>query len=214
VKLIDFGSSVQLESNASAKTMLGTLGYVAPEVLKGKSYTAAVGTSPDCAECCGCIPLLISACLTAALRSPDMWAVGVIAFVLLCGCFPFNQQNVRTVHRSHYKLEWPKWAKNISHDAREFVATLLEYRPSKRLTASQALAHPWIVARSVPNLPLESPGRLQTLALKQEARRRDQQETIRQRQQRHGHGEDVAGVSPLRVSRTPRSRLGRSAPAM
>ena len=43
IKLIDFGSSVQTDHNA--KTMLGTLGYVAPEVLKGRQYTAAVGAS-------------------------------------------------------------------------------------------------------------------------------------------------------------------------
>jgi len=143
--------------------------------------------------------------------------------VLLCGCFPFNQQNVRTVSRSHYRLEWPKWAKGLSREARGFVKGLLEYSPGKRMTAAAALAHPWIAsaARVAPNsLSLESPGRLRTLAEKRAANRSASRARSAQRHQnarRHivmeESEEEVSPRRPVR-GRGPEPVLGKSAPAM
>lgn len=134
IKLIDFGSSVNLQGGATT-SLLGTLGYVAPEVLRAEPYTAAV----------------------------DMWAVGVITFVLLCGCFPFNQTDLRASRKRDYKLKFPKWASTLSDSSKEFIKSLLRYSPDKRATAAQALRHPWLSGRTASSALLESPGRLRGL---------------------------------------------------
>lgn len=151
-----------------------------------------------------------------------MWAVGVIAFVLLCGCFPFNQQSIRTVRRGHYKLEWPKWATGLSRSARDFVKMLLEYNPGKRASAAVALAHPWIAKANLApdSLSLESPGRLRTLAMKRDAQRtadriasaQRRQVTPNRRRVIIAEGAVEEEVSP-RTSREPAHRMGKSAPA-
>ncbi len=103
-----------------ARSFLGTRGYLAPEMLQRRDYSRAV----------------------------DTWALGVIVFVLLCGCLPFDDDS-QTVPsdelvRSKFVLRFPRWAKNLSPSAKDLLAHLLEVDPNKRYSAEQAYKHPWV----------------------------------------------------------------------
>lgn len=120
-----------------ARSFLGTRGYLAPEMLQRRDYTKAV----------------------------DTWALGVIVFVLLCGCLPFDDDS-QTVPsdelvRSKFVLRFPRWAKNLSPSAKDLLSKLLHVDPNQRYSAEQALQHPWVVGETAPkgNL-LASPGRI------------------------------------------------------
>jgi len=133
VKLIDFGlAKVMRESVASS--FLGTKGYLAPEMLRRHSYDKAI----------------------------DMWSLGVIVFVLLCGCLPFDDDSSKipdeSAARKKFTLRFPKWANNLSASAKDLLQHLLEIDPKKRYTADEALNHPWVSGKTVmPNSYLQSP---------------------------------------------------------
>lgn len=136
VKIIDFGLSKSMEEPV-ARSFLGTRGYLAPEMLQRRDYTKAV----------------------------DTWALGVIVYVLLCGCLPFDDDS-QTVPsdelvRAKFVLRFPRWAKNVSSSAKDLLAHLLDVNPITRYTAEQALQHPWVTGKAAPkgNL-LASPGRM------------------------------------------------------
>jgi serine/threonine protein kinase len=120
-----------------ARSFLGTRGYLAPEMLQRRDYTKAV----------------------------DTWALGVIVFVLLCGCLPFDDDSSTVpsddLVRAKFVLRFPRWAKNLSSSAKDLLSHLLETNPAKRYTAEQALEHPWVSGNAAPkgNL-LASPGRI------------------------------------------------------
>lgn len=100
-------------------TVVGTPYYIAPEVLKG-SYDKAC----------------------------DLWSVGVIAYILLCGYPPFNGNDnpevYDSVRQGTYRFPSSDWS-NTSRDSRDFIRRLLQMDPRKRMTVKQALNHPWIV---------------------------------------------------------------------
>ena len=127
VKLIDFGLAKILPDAgaASAVSFLGTKGYLAPEMLKRNKYG----------------------------KSIDVWAVGVIVFVLLCGCLPFDNDSAEIrdeeAARQKFSLRFPSWASDLSDSAKDLLRRLLDVHPGKRLTAEQACKHPWIVGSSV-----------------------------------------------------------------
>jgi len=136
VKIIDFGlSKCMVEPVASS--FLGTRGYLAPEMLQRRDYSRAV----------------------------DTWALGVIAFVLLCGCLPFDDDS-QTVPsdalvRSKFVLRFPRWANNLSDSAKDLLSHLLDINPRTRFTAEQALSHPWVEGKTAPaDSLLQSPGRI------------------------------------------------------
>jgi serine/threonine protein kinase len=138
VKVIDFGLSKALkEEQPVAQTFLGTRGYLAPEMLQRLDYTRAV----------------------------DTWALGVIVFVLLCGCLPFDDDTSAVpsddVVKAKFVLRFPRWAKTLSPSAKDLLSHLLDVNPRTRYTAQQALDHPWVRGVTVrkDNL-LQSPGRI------------------------------------------------------
>jgi len=109
-----------------AYTALGTDYYVAPEVIKGEGYGKQV----------------------------DMWSVGVVTYILLCGFPPFSDP-LGDVSRIYARIRdgifdfpSPYWD-TVSEVAKDFVRRLLTVDPEQRITAQMALAHPWIVRRSV-----------------------------------------------------------------
>uniref|UniRef100_A0A7S2JSJ9 Calmodulin n=1 Tax=Leptocylindrus danicus TaxID=163516 RepID=A0A7S2JSJ9_9STRA len=119
IKIIDFGLSRHDDENFGVmKTKVGTPYYVAPEVLN-RHYT--------------------NAC--------DMWSIGVITYILLCGYPPFygdsDSEIFRSVRAGAYDYPSPEWD-TISKTAKDFIDKLLQKNPKDRMTASQAMKHPWI----------------------------------------------------------------------
>jgi len=121
IKIIDFGLSRHdnTASHGVMKTKVGTPYYVAPEVLR-REYT----------------------------KSCDIWSIGVITYILLCGYPPFygdsDNQIFDSVRTGRFDFPSPDWD-NISDSAKDFICCLLRKDPSLRLTAREALNHKWIV---------------------------------------------------------------------
>lgn len=129
IKLIDFGLARKHKSReAPMTTIVGTPYYLAPEVL-AKSYDKAV----------------------------DLWSIGVIAYILLCGYPPFNGASNKEVYasvkRGLYHFPLAEWG-HVSHAAKDFVVRLLQTDPRCRMTAEQALSHPWIVRHNFESIPV------------------------------------------------------------
>ena len=122
IKIVDFGLSrhdnVGSCVDGVMKTKVGTPYYVAPEVLNRK-YTKAC----------------------------DMWSIGVIVYILLCGYPPFYGENDKQIHNSirigQFDFPSPEWD-DVSSSAKGLISKLLIKEPNMRLTAAEALQHPWL----------------------------------------------------------------------
>uniref|UniRef100_A0A674ND97 Doublecortin-like kinase 3 n=1 Tax=Takifugu rubripes TaxID=31033 RepID=A0A674ND97_TAKRU len=121
LKLGDFGLAMVVTEPVF--TICGTPTYVAPEILNETGYGVAV----------------------------DVWALGVILYILLCGFPPFrsrdrNQEELfKLIKQGHLHFLSPFWD-HISEEARGLVRALLQPEPTVRLTAGQTLLHPWVKA--------------------------------------------------------------------
>ncbi|KAJ3413157.1 hypothetical protein HDV05_008360 [Chytridiales sp. JEL 0842] len=120
IMISDFGLSKIFDEDEVMKTACGTPGYVAPEVLRKKGYG----------------------------REVDLWSLGVITYILLCGYPPFYDQNnvalFKQIMSGKYEFDRPWWD-NISEKAKDFIRHLLVLDPAQRYTARMALNHPYIV---------------------------------------------------------------------
>lgn len=117
VKMIDFGLSKRYASQEKLTTVVGTPYYVAAEVLKG-SYGK---------EC-------------------DVWSLGVILYVFLCGYPPFEGESNTAIFKNilGQKLKFdPKEWSTISDEAKDLITKMLDRNVATRITAPEALAHPW-----------------------------------------------------------------------
>jgi len=123
IKLIDFGFSKYFQDSPAMHESMGTVNYVAPEVL-AKSYTGG---------------------------SCDMWSLGVIVFVFLAGRMPFygrsDDEVLRAIQSGHFTMPTASWS-HISEPAQDFVKRLLVVEPADRMTAEQAIGHPWMASQS------------------------------------------------------------------
>ncbi len=95
----------------------------------------------------------------------SLQALGIIAFVLLCGCLPFDDDSSRipseSAARKKFTLRFPKWASSLSSSAKDLLHNLLDVNPKNRFTAEQALHHPWVSGKTVQlNSYLQSPSLL------------------------------------------------------
>ncbi|KAL0699683.1 hypothetical protein Bca4012_055805 [Brassica carinata] len=129
LKAIDFGLSVFFKPGDKFTEIVGSPYYMAPEVLK-RDYGPEV----------------------------DVWSAGVIIYILLCGVPPFwaeTEQGVAlAILRGVIDFKRDPWPQ-ISESAKSLVRQMLDPDPTKRLTAQQVLAHPWIQnAKKAPNVPL------------------------------------------------------------
>jgi len=129
LKVIDFGLSDFVKPDERLNDIVGSAYYVAPEVLH-RSY----GTEAD------------------------MWSIGVIVYILLCGSRPFWARTESGIFRAVLKAEpsfdetpWP----TLSAEAKDFVKRLLNKDYRKRMTAAQALCHPWIRGTQEININLD-----------------------------------------------------------
>jgi len=131
VKIADFGLSKILGDEAMLKTACGTPGYVAPEVLQLNGYGKEV----------------------------DMWSIGVIMYILLCGFPPFyeesNAQLFKAILEGRFSYPDPYWS-SVSASAKDLINKLLVVDPKKRLTAEQALQHSWIAGTTANAEPLQN----------------------------------------------------------
>jgi len=122
LKIIDFGLSCAYEPGQVLTTKAGTPYYVAPQVLAGKYDQMA-----------------------------DMWSIGVIMYVMLCGYPPFFGETdadvLAKVRLGNFSFNAADW-KNISEDAKNLIRLLLKMNPRDRYTAEQTLNHEWIANKA------------------------------------------------------------------
>lgn len=118
MKIIDFGLSDFIRPDERLNDIVGSAYYVAPEVLH-RSYSTEA----------------------------DMWSIGVITYILLCGSRPFWARTesgiFRSVLRADPNFDDSPW-QSVSPEAKDFVKRLLNKDYRKRMTAAQALSHPWL----------------------------------------------------------------------
>ncbi|KAJ3170671.1 hypothetical protein HDU88_008573 [Geranomyces variabilis] len=130
VQISDFVLPRMLGERAYTATLCGTPTYVAPEVLK--SHTGEKGSS---------------LCYKAA----DMWSCGVILYICLCGYPPFSEELApptmkEQIMKGKFNFRRPWWS-SMSQASLELITGLLTVDPSKRMTAEQALQHPWMTLK-------------------------------------------------------------------
>ncbi|XP_061929675.1 calcium/calmodulin-dependent protein kinase type II alpha chain isoform X7 [Apis cerana] len=123
VKLADFGLAIEVQGEAQAWFgFAGTPGYLSPEVLKKEPYGKPV----------------------------DIWACGVILYILLVGYPPFWDEDQHRLYAQikagSYDYPSPEWD-TVTPEAKNLINQMLTVNPGKRITASEALKHPWICQR-------------------------------------------------------------------
>ncbi|XP_022190350.1 calcium/calmodulin-dependent protein kinase type II alpha chain isoform X12 [Nilaparvata lugens] len=123
VKLADFGLAIEVQGEQHAWFgFAGTPGYLSPEVLKKEPYGKPV----------------------------DIWACGVILYILLVGYPPFWDEDQHRLYAQikagAYDYPSPEWD-TVTPEAKNLINQMLTVNPSKRITASEALKHPWICQR-------------------------------------------------------------------
>ncbi|XP_068118678.1 myosin light chain kinase, smooth muscle-like isoform X2 [Hyperolius riggenbachi] len=126
VKIVDFGLAKVLEPGVPLKVLQGTAEFVAPEVIAFEP----VGFTTD------------------------MWSLGVICYILLCGDSPFQGDNDTETLRNITSGSWDfdeETEAILSDSAKDFITKLLQKNMRSRLTAEKALVHPWIKTQDISN---------------------------------------------------------------
>ncbi|CAD7094219.1 unnamed protein product [Hermetia illucens] len=123
VKLADFGLAIEVQGDHQAWFgFAGTPGYLSPEVLKKEPYG----------------------------KSVDIWACGVILYILLVGYPPFWDEDQHRLYSQikagAYDYPSPEWD-TVTPEAKNLINQMLTVNPYKRITAADALKHPWICQR-------------------------------------------------------------------
>ncbi|TWW61873.1 aurora kinase A isoform X1 [Takifugu flavidus] len=120
LKIADFGWSVHTPSSRRS-TLCGTLDYLPPEMIEGKTHDEKV----------------------------DLWSLGVLCYEFLVGKPPFEAKTHEETYRRISRVEYTYPAHtNISDGAKDLVSRLLKHNPMQRLPVQGVLAHPWVVERS------------------------------------------------------------------
>ena len=126
VKLIDFGTAKLFSEGNKQRALVGSSYYIAPEVIKGKYDEAC-----------------------------DIWSVGVIMYIMLTGTPPFNgdedDEILKAVSIGRYDTSLPQY-QALSPNAKDLLTKLLKYNPSERITAAEALNHPWFTSNEFQQL--------------------------------------------------------------
>ncbi|XP_078522911.1 calcium/calmodulin-dependent protein kinase type II subunit beta isoform X1 [Lissotriton helveticus] len=124
VKLADFGLAIEVQGEQQAWFgFAGTPGYLSPEVLRKEAYGKPV----------------------------DIWACGVILYILLVGYPPFWDEDQHKLYQQikagAYDFPSPEWD-TVTPEAKNLINQMLTINPAKRITAHEALKHPWVCQRS------------------------------------------------------------------
>uniref|UniRef100_A0A2K5JKK3 non-specific serine/threonine protein kinase n=1 Tax=Colobus angolensis palliatus TaxID=336983 RepID=A0A2K5JKK3_COLAP len=112
------------QRTATRKTMCGTLDYLPPEMIEGRTYDEKV----------------------------DLWCIGVLCYELLVGYPPFESASHSETYRRILKVD-VKFPLSMPLGARDLISKLLRYQPWERLPLAQILKHPWVQAHSRRVLP-------------------------------------------------------------
>lgn len=123
VKLADFGLAIEVQGDQQAWFgFAGTPGYLSPEVIRKDPYGKPV----------------------------DIWACGVILYILLVGYPPFWDEDqprlYAQIKAGAYDYPSPEWD-TVTPEAKNLINSMLTVNPAKRITATEALKHPWICQR-------------------------------------------------------------------
>ncbi|XP_048098969.1 calcium/calmodulin-dependent protein kinase type II subunit beta-like isoform X7 [Alosa alosa] len=124
VKLADFGLAIEVQGDQQAWFgFAGTPGYLSPEVLRKEAYGKPV----------------------------DIWACGVILYILLVGYPPFWDEDQHKLYQQikagAYDFPSPEWD-TVTPEAKNLINQMLTINPAKRITSQEALKHPWVCQRS------------------------------------------------------------------
>ena len=143
IKITDFGYAK--EDDHQMKSPLYTPYYVPPEVIVNDAFWPGAHVHFYDKSC-------------------DMWSLGVIIYIILCGYPPFypemddqeiTSEMVEKIKFGHYSFPEYDW-KDISMDAKDLISKLLVVEPNKRLTSVEVVTHPWLNTK-LPNTPLSTP---------------------------------------------------------
>ncbi|KAM6169338.1 maternal embryonic leucine zipper kinase isoform 2-T2 [Rhynchocyon petersi] len=119
LKLIDFGLCAKPKGNKDyhLQTCCGSLAYAAPELIQGKSYLGS---------------------------EADVWSMGILLYVLMCGFLPFDDDNVMALYKKimRGKYEVPQW---LSPSSILLLQQMLQVDPKRRISVKNLLNHPWIM---------------------------------------------------------------------
>lgn len=118
IKLADFGLATRVDRPNCLKTLCGTTEYTAPEVFSSNGYD----------------------------QRADMWSIGVILYILLCGYEPFEgplEELLLSIQHGAYEFHEDTWG-GISDSAKALIRSLMNVDANKRLTAREALESQWI----------------------------------------------------------------------
>nr|AGJ83805.1 calcium-dependent protein kinase 1a [Vitis amurensis] len=194
LKATDFGLSVFIEDNEVYKDVVGSAYYVAPEVLR-RSYGKEI----------------------------DVWSAGVILYILLSGVPPFWGENEKSIFdavlQGYVDFDSAPWP-SISSSAKDLIKKMLMYDPKRRVTASDALNHPWLREDGVaPDKPIDSAvlvrmkqframNKLKKLALKVIAENLSEEDIKGLKQMFNNMDTDRSGTITFEELKTGLSRLG------
>uniref|UniRef100_A0A8C6T2Y5 Myosin, light chain kinase 5 n=1 Tax=Neogobius melanostomus TaxID=47308 RepID=A0A8C6T2Y5_9GOBI len=121
IKIIDFGLASRFDDSVPLKVMHGTPEFVAPEVINYEQVSPAT----------------------------DMWSIGVICYILLSGESPFqgnsDAETLALVTAAQYEFDEESF-EEISDEAQNFISSLLNKAPRRRMTGAEAVGHPWMAA--------------------------------------------------------------------
>lgn len=124
IMVTDFGLAKLVDDETALKTACGTPNYVAPEILLQKGYGKEV----------------------------DVWSLGVIVFIILCGYPPFydesDAQLFELIMKGKFDFDARYWSE-VSPEAKSLIRNMLIVDPAKRLSIDQVLEHPWISGKAV-----------------------------------------------------------------
>ncbi|XP_073285952.1 calcium-dependent protein kinase 29 [Primulina huaijiensis] len=191
---IDFGLSVFIEEGRTYRDKVGSAYYIAPEVL-GQSYGKEI----------------------------DVWSAGVILYILLCGFPPFwaeTERGILEAVRDGYVdfviSPWP----SVSNAAKDLIKKLLTRDPKKRITAAEAIEHPWLKKDGeASDTPIDSAvlirmkqframNKLKKLALKVMAENLSEEELKGLKQTFNNMDTDKSGTITYEELRTGLTKLG------
>lgn len=129
VKLVDFGLSNFYDPNEKLMTFCGSLYFAAPELLRGITYTG-----PEV----------------------DIWSLGIILYVLVCGKVPFDDKSLSALHE---KIKGGKFVSptHLTAECSNLLTVMIDVDPRRRVQMSEIIAHPWTVfdGETVANYALE-----------------------------------------------------------